>query len=505
MKKIQYLLLFILFPFFLFGQFTQPDTITTRFDSPHFVDFGDIDGDSDKDMIFGFYQEYPSIGWTENLDGNGTWSAHKLIKNDGLKELEEIYLVDLNGDDLVDILACATVAGDDNRIVWIPNLGNGVFDEVQIIASQPDDNPPIPEISVCYGDIDNDGDMDLAASYKHNGKVAWYENMDGLGNFSDEKLLSDNLEKPLLIKMAHLNEDNFIDIVLGLEDGQIKWYENFNGLGIFNAALSLTSPNNGLKNYDIDDMDNDGDNDIVAVINGIDFLVYFENLDGAANFGPYQLIDIEINTASSAVIEDIDGDNDNDIITTHEENQLILFRNINGTGTFSPKEVIGSEIDDSNNHFLGATDLDGDNDSDIVLFYRYGDNLFFENTDGQGNFDEDTLFSFSPREYRTVYATDIDNDGRTDLVFPSSEPYGICWLKNHSDFVFEKPRPLIPQATSVSQMMFVDIDNNGFEDILYYSGTDRIIGWGLDEGQGTFTDTDSISFGNLTGTIYSLH
>ena len=44
--------------------------------------------------------------------------------------------------------------------------------------------------SVFSVDIDGDGDMDILSASDFDDKIAWYENLDGKGNFSSQKIIS---------------------------------------------------------------------------------------------------------------------------------------------------------------------------------------------------------------------------------------------------------------------------------------------------------------------------
>ena len=48
-----------------------------------------------------------------------------------------------------------------------------------------DDTTPNDGVrSVRTTDLDGDGDQDVLSTFRNSGKVVWYENLDGLGNFS---------------------------------------------------------------------------------------------------------------------------------------------------------------------------------------------------------------------------------------------------------------------------------------------------------------------------------
>tara|TARA_B100000809_G_scaffold139066_1_gene136701 strand:- start:17102 stop:17482 length:381 start_codon:yes stop_codon:yes gene_type:complete len=71
---------------------------------------------------------------------------------------------------------------------------------------------------------------------------------------------------------------------------------------------------------------------------------------------------------SSIAFADIDGDNDQDVIITGQDNSNLastkLYTN-NGNGSFI--EVFGSPFEDVKNSSIAFTDIDFDNDQDVLI------------------------------------------------------------------------------------------------------------------------------------------
>ena len=68
--------------------------------------------------------------------------------------------------------------------------------------------------------------------------MTWYENTDGLGQFSSGFELTSSANNPKTVFPADLDGDDDIDILVAGGDG-VMWFENTNGGGVF-SPLAVT-------------------------------------------------------------------------------------------------------------------------------------------------------------------------------------------------------------------------------------------------------------------------
>jgi len=204
------------------GFFWDEHIIDVGISEARIQDVGDIDGDSDIDILTNGSNGGTRISWYENTDGLGTFGNQTAIDITGFYEIA-VYLVDIDGDNDLD-----TVSPKDEFIVWRENLdGFGNFGPTQIISDQVDG-----AYDVAIGDFDKDNDIDIASvSVGDEDKVAWYENTDGLGNFGAQEIIDLTLISPRTIHAADLDGDGDLDLVsAALEPGdgsrELVWYEN---------------------------------------------------------------------------------------------------------------------------------------------------------------------------------------------------------------------------------------------------------------------------------------
>src|SRR5690606_31593363 len=148
--------------------------------------------------------------------------------------------------------------------------GNGNFGPPQEIGS-----PGSAMLSVFLTDIDGDSDLDVIGSSVGSGVFAWWENLDGLGNFSLEKTIDASVVTTYIYPVD-LDNDDDID-VLTLAPGFLRWYENLDGLGNFSEGNIIKNNLNSAITLTAADLDNDGDMDPIAASQPDSTVFWFEN------------------------------------------------------------------------------------------------------------------------------------------------------------------------------------------------------------------------------------
>ncbi|MEG0187840.1 T9SS type A sorting domain-containing protein [Algoriella sp.] len=323
------------------------------------VHSGDIDGDGDQDVIAGS----GILKWYEN-DGTGKFISSRSIDIQGA--LQTIYLTDLDGDNDLDIL-CESRNMSDNKIVWFANDGRGNFSSEKIITNQ-----VISTHCVYAADLDNDGDNDVLSASVIDDKIAWYEN-EGNGNFSSQKIISSTVDGASTIYASDIDGDGDLDIIAGgAYDGSICWFENIDGKATFGSKKIISGASQLQFAYTAD-LDNDGDQDIYFAALMYGEIGWIRN-NGNGNFSTINLIDYE-SKATDVFAQDIDNDGDLDIISSADNGNLSWFEN-NGLGEFGEQIIIS----DTNNRSVYSTDLNGDGKYDILTASFYAKRVsWYEN------------------------------------------------------------------------------------------------------------------------------
>jgi hypothetical protein len=390
------------------------------------IDVGDLDNDNDNDILayHRYSQTYPhfTVGWFENLDGNGSFSS--FVGFPGTNGIsKDVCISDIDNDGDND--AIAALWQDDNSC-WFMNDGLGNFSSKQTIA---------PQISIQVVDINIDGNNDIVSSFQEDSKLCWFENISGTGEFSEQNIIANFEGNAGVFYCSNIDGDMDIDIVsTSSANNKIAWYENLDGQGIFGGEniINLSSKPTSLTSCDID---GDNDYDIISSSNETERLEWYENVNGEGTFSASHLISSDTMYIPTIVYCDIDGDNDNDIvISDFLNNRILWFENIDGYGDFSDEIYIDSLVNGV--YSILAIDLDFDNDPDIISSSIYDDKLVWYENYGDGYFSSQIEIASSLNNVKSIYATDLDDDNDIDIITASQDGNEITWFENegHNNF-----------------------------------------------------------------------
>lgn len=208
-------------------------------------------------------------------------------------------------------------------------------------------------------------------------------------------------------------------------------------------------PTPGLTSAVIADVNRDGRLDIVAVSYQSDFFLVLLNEGGRAfrqvrfpqQAAPY---DILLGGPRDIAVADFDGDRIVDLAFSMYETNIIEVWKGDGMGGFAPWRRASSfgRIP----YHLKADDLDGDGRPDIVVGNRSVSDNVVVLRNGSDRFAY--AGSFSPEtaktgeatadEIRDVYLSDLDGDGRSDLIATARRSGKVVFWKGAGDLAFNK-------------------------------------------------------------------
>jgi len=356
--------------------------------------------------------------------------------------------------------------------------------------------PPAPQIntqfegvilpSIAFADIDGDNDQDVIITGENqvvNALTKVYIN-DGDGNFAEKANSGLEAVTRSSIAFADIDGDDDQDLLITgrtTDSNPIsKLYAN-DGNGNF---TEIATPFVGVQNSSIAFFDADGDNDQDVIITGEDdseqpiAKLYTNNSNG--NFAEVIDVTFEGVSLSSVAIADIDGDNDQDVLITGENESsdpsTMLYLN-NGAADFT--EVVDLPLVNVERGSVAFADIDGDNDQDLLITGQ-GANSFTDRltklyaNDGSGNFTELENTPFEGATSSTVAFADIDGDNDQDVLItgfpPSPSPRFAKLYTNDGSGVFSELTSDSFEVTSTVSAAFADVDGDNDMDMLLAGG-----------------------------------
>jgi len=341
--------------------------------------------------------------------------------------IAQVSVADLDADGLADVIVCDAAA---NRVSWIRQAPAGTFAETALAEVA----GPAHAQAV---DLDQDGDLDIVVAslgvlFPNNapiGSVIVLEN-DGRQAFT-RHVLAEKIARVSDVRAGDLDGDGDLDLAVaqfGYDQGETRWMENRGGWRFESHLLQSLS---GPINAEIADADGDGDLDIVTLVSQEWEEIYvFEN-DGRGGFSPRRIFGASNEDFGSSWISLADLDKDGDVDVVYSNGDAFDYAPPTGRGWNGLQWLENRGALTFRYHRIGdfsgasspqAVDLDGDGDLDVALVSAYNNwdrpealsLAWFEN-DGQMGF---TLrpVTGTPTHLITLAVADLDRDGRPDLV-----------------------------------------------------------------------------------------
>lgn len=353
---------------------TSPNEYTNQ------LTFVDLDADGDLDIVWGNGQGYSSQGAALKPrmfinDGNAVFTDQTDARAPGITGwFRGVEAGDMDGDGDVDLI----LPQDFNKKpILLENTGGGNF--INSSAKLPNIN--MSSARAQFGDVDNDGDLDLifnnsgtTSRFGTNGRPRLFLN-DGLGNYTDAPTTQTpqtNIAEQMDILFLDVDNDLDLDIYVGTRAGQSKLWLN-DGTGVY-TNLGAAMPGGGSSySYDAGDIDGDGDLDLIG---------------------------INSNTSS----------------------QELLLRNNNGIGTswtnVSAQISPNPSVDDNDSRFF---DNDFDGDLDLIVGSLGSSERYYQNN-GAGTFTQTSgVIPAVSDSSLDIKVADLNDDGRPDIVTAQGE------------------------------------------------------------------------------------
>lgn len=216
--------------------------------------FADVDGDDDLDFVVTGINNNVLQSRLYTNDGTGIFTLVAGTPFIGVYR-DSIDFADIDGDNDQDLLITGNSSGSGTyKSRLYINDGTGTFTEA---ATQP--FPDVQESSVAFADVDNDGDQDVMVTGDVSGGAdvaKIYEN-DGSGNFTEVAGTPFAGVSSSAIALADIDGDSYLDVLITGSVGNnasARLYRNGSALGIAdflaeNQISFYPNPANNLLNF----------------------------------------------------------------------------------------------------------------------------------------------------------------------------------------------------------------------------------------------------------------
>ncbi len=310
---------------------------------------------------------------------------------------------------------------------------------------------------MAFGDVDNDGDLDLVETGNANQGEIFLN--DGDGTFDTTSYTFGSGNTLTQIALGDLNGDGYLDIA-AIGDNPNKVYLN-DGDGTFDT----TSNDIGFGVWGsiaLGDVNGDGYLDIIAGW-GDPFIpnpstVFLNDGDGTFDslFSQFSLDGAIVGTVAMA---DVDKDGDLDIVAGDIVGQSRVYLNNFGGADWSSSNSFGSMLGVTQS--LAVGDLNGDGFPDIVA--TNGANTTIYLNDGDGTCDT-TTYNLGINVYEVALG-DMDHDGSLDIIAAIQNGQSLV-LQGDGDCTFDTTSYTFGPVSENSVCTAVgDVDGNGSLDI----------------------------------------
>ncbi|MEM7533437.1 MAG: VCBS repeat-containing protein [Chloroflexota bacterium] len=434
--------------------------------APVSLDWADMDQDGYMDLAVGNDQlsdrVYLNIGG--QLEQIASWASDAAGRTNRTTSID---WTDVNGDQWPDL---AVGSEDEDEPVHIYMNHEGMLETIYSWSSTELENETY---AIAWGDMDGDGDPDLAIGNNSDPNDSdaspnrIYLNQQGALHNGASWESIDNYDAHCLA-WGDVDGDDDLDLAIAFDKGPTKVFYNVGG-AIQRDNAWISNEHDESHGIAWGDMDGDGDLDL-AVANENTATRVYKNVNGTLQKSAYWSTAEERDDLSVAW-GDINGDGGLDLVVGTDSQGVRVFFNIGNTLEITPGWV--SEEDDEVNS-IAVGDLNGDGWLDVVAGTTNSPNLVYFNQTGT----LDNKAGWASHEFdntKTVILKDMDGDGDLDLVTGNvTTPNKIHFNVNNA--LETRASWTATTAESTQHIAVGDVDNDGDYDLATgnYNQSNRI-------------------------------
>lgn len=325
-------------------------------------------------------------------------------------------------------------------------------------------------------DLDGDQDLDLVLSSFAEQTLSWHAN-DGHGTFSAAKMIDPTAGPALTPIISDLDRDGDNDLIVGV-DKELHWYENLNGQGGFALPRTVHVASGRIWQVVRVNLDGDADDDLVTMNNLGSTNQQLTVLKNTGNAALVASQSVTIPPSVGAIsVSDLDHDGDQDVLlpdATFGENEVIVSRptwleNTDAQGKLSELKLLSAPRP-GYLPFLMVTDLDGDTRQDFFAQRQSGQLEWSELDQGENPFASVHPLPISTTTSPVLATTDLNEDGISDLLFAASD--GLKWLpsRTNTEVPYDEVKIIDRDWTTEGKLLVGDLDGDQRDDFIAIDG-----------------------------------
>jgi len=432
---------------------TTPVFTSSDSDYTWSVAWGDMDGDGDLDLAAGnsgLYDSgcscYPGQPNNVYLNEGGMLLATPVFTSSDNDVTRSVAWGDMDGDGDLDL--AAGNAGQPNK-VYLNN--NGMLLATPVFTSSDSDLT----YSVAWGDMDDDGDLDLAAG-NYLQLINIYRNEGGM-LLATPVFTSSSSHTTHSVAWGDMDGDGDLDLAAGNYNQPNNVYLNVGG--VLQTTPAFTSSDSD-STYSVTwgDMDGDGDLDLAAGNYDQPNNVY-RNEGGMLLAAPVFTTSDSDETLSVAW-GDMDSDGDLDLAAGNWEQPNTIYLNEGGMLLATP---VFTSSDSGNTFSVAWGDMDGDGDLDLAAGNEGQPNKVYLNNNGM-LLATPVFTSSASGNTRSIAWGDMDGDGDLDLAAGNIGQQNNVYL-NEDGMLLATPVFTSNDSDDTLSVAWGDMDGDGDLDL----------------------------------------
>jgi|GEM_PF-4052152 len=368
---------------------------------------------------------------------------------------------------------------DGEKVSWYQGYGDGGFYNQESI--------PLDDIGAhifAEGDIDGDWQKDIIVLGIEDELLRFFKRLDLFTFAAEVEILQ--IPEVQQMELQDMNSDGHLDVVI-LNEDNLFYYPNA-GDGSFEDPRPIVNGVN-VSQFGFGDFNGDSQMDVAFVRQG-QYIAWCAGLVIGGEAGYYSdeiYIDIDIPGAKGLFVDDVDQDGDPDLLATYSFTQIVQFHENVSNGGFVPHELFSlAGVED-----IQSAHMDTDGYKDIVVSTE--NELFWYKKQGStSTWSNPQLISTHFTSITDFDVKDVDNDARAEVIVGREGFGGLHYFENGTNGV-EEGRAISAGVEGLSELALADMDGDGDKDLVSTSIDDDKLAWYENEGDGAKAPQQVIS------------